>query len=102
MIAGGGVGPFAGGTLAALRPLQPHEQAAAVRVRDIADQPIAALAATVGEIAAAHHPSLSREPGRPVRRFRHPTLPLPPPACPASRAAGRPPSPPSGPAAPTR
>ena len=66
MLARGGVGPFAGGALAALRPAQADEQAAARRVRDIADQPVAALAAAVGEIMAAHRLGIAREP---VRQF---------------------------------
>lgn len=54
-------GPFAGSALAAVRPLQANEQAAAGRVRDIADQPVAALAATVGEVVAAHRLGITRE-----------------------------------------
>ena len=61
MLAGGGIGPFAGGALAAIRPFQPNEQAAAGRVRDIANEPVATRATTVGEIMAAHRLRLTRK-----------------------------------------
>ena len=67
MLARGGVGPFAGGALAALGPAQADEQAAARRVCDIADQPVAALSAAVGEVAAAHSLGLACEPSRNTR-----------------------------------
>ena len=60
------VGPFAGGALAAIRPFQANEQAAARCVRDVADQPIATLASTVREIMSAHRLGIAREP---VRQF---------------------------------
>ena len=41
MLAGGGVGPLAGGALAGGGPLQPDEKAAARCVPDVADEPIA-------------------------------------------------------------
>ena len=43
MFAGGGIGPFAGGTPAAVRTAQPDKEAAAPRVGDITDQPAAAF-----------------------------------------------------------
>ena len=66
MLAGRGVGPFAGGALAGFRSCQPDEHGAAGRVPDVADQPVAALAATVGEIVAAHRLGIARET---VRQF---------------------------------
>ena len=60
MLAGGGIGPFAGGALRC-RTAQADEQAAARRVGDIADQPVAALAMAVGEIVAAHRLGIARE-----------------------------------------
>ena len=56
-----GIGPFSGGALAAVRPPEPDEQATSRRVRDIANEPVAALAATVGEILAAHRLGIARE-----------------------------------------
>src|SRR5712671_7927266 len=61
MLAGGGVGPFAGSALAMVRSAQADEQAATPGVGDIADQPVAALAMTVGEIVAAHRLGIARE-----------------------------------------
>ena len=46
------------------RPLQPNEQRAAGRVANVADQPISALAATVGKIASAHRLGIARETAR--------------------------------------
>ena len=72
MFAGGGVGPFAGGAFAGFRTAQPDEHRAARRVLDVADQPVAALAATVGEIMAAHRLGLARETVRQFTRIsRH-------------------------------
>ena len=59
MLAGGGIGPFAGLSLG--RVPEPHEHRAAGRVADIANLPVIALAATVGEIMAAHYLSLPDE-----------------------------------------
>ncbi len=81
MLAGGGVGPFAGGALAAVRPFQPDEQAAAGRVGDIADQPVAAFLATVGEIMTAHRLGIAREPVRQFRGLRRHCAGLMPPPC---------------------
>ena len=61
MFAGCAVDPFAGCAFAAFRSAQANEQAAAGRVADIADQPVVALAATVGEIMTAHRLGLARE-----------------------------------------
>src|SRR6202023_2873603 len=61
MLSSGGVGPFAGPALAAVRSRQADEQAAAWRIGDIADQPVAALAPTVGEVVATHRLGIARE-----------------------------------------
>ena len=66
VIAGRRVGPFAGRTLAGFRSFQPDEQGAAGRIPHVADQPVAALAATVGEIMTAHRLGIARET---VRQF---------------------------------
>ena len=72
MVAGSGVGPFAGGALPGFSALQPDEERAAGRVANVADHPIATLAATVREIAAAHRLGVARETARQVRRLlRH-------------------------------
>src|SRR5260370_37979434 len=54
VVAGRRIGPFACRALAGFRSFQSEEQAAARRVRDIADQPVAGLPARLGEIAAGH------------------------------------------------
>jgi len=61
MLAGGGVGPFAGCSFAVQRPEQADIEAASRRVRDIADNPVAALAVTIGEIMTAHSLGAARE-----------------------------------------
>ena len=55
------VGPFSGGALAGFRSFQPDEQGAAGRIPHVADQPVAALAATAGEIMTAHRLGIARE-----------------------------------------
>jgi hypothetical protein len=47
MLAGGGVGPLAGGALPAVRSCEANEQAAARRVGDVTDDPVATPAAAV-------------------------------------------------------
>ena len=59
-------GPFAGRTLTGFRSFQPDEQGAAWCIPHVADQPVAALAAAVGEIMAAHRLGIAREPVRQV------------------------------------
>ena len=66
MIAGRRVGPFAGRTPAGFRSFQPDEQRAAGRIPHVADQPVTALAATVGEIMTAHRLGIARETVRQV------------------------------------
>ena len=61
MLTGGGVGPFAGGALAAVGSTQADEQAATRRVGNVADQPVAAFAMPVGEIVAANRLGIARE-----------------------------------------
>ena len=61
MFARSGVGPFAGGALAAIRPFQADEQAAARCIGDVADQPVATLASTVREVVSAHRLGITRE-----------------------------------------
>jgi hypothetical protein len=67
MLPRSGVGPFSGGTLAIVRAAQADEQAAAARVGDIADQPIAALAMTIGEVVPADRLGNAREAASQVR-----------------------------------
>src|SRR5712672_1882864 len=61
MLAGCRIGPLTGGAGTELRPVQTNIEAAARRVKDVADNPVAALAATVGEVVAAHGLGLTRE-----------------------------------------
>ena len=53
MFAGGGIGPFAGCSLAGVGSGQSYEQAAAWCALNIADDPVAALSAALGKIVAA-------------------------------------------------
>src|SRR3546814_18689778 len=64
MLAGCGIGPFAGRTLAGLAAFQPHEHRSAGAVAAIAHQPIAALAMAGRQIMAAHPLGLSAEKNR--------------------------------------
>ena len=64
VLAGGGIGPFAGWSLGRL--LQPDEHGTAWRIARVADQPIAAFAPAIGEIVAAYRFGLARET---VRQF---------------------------------
>ena len=67
-------GPFAGRTLAGFRSFQPDEQRAAGRIPHVADQPVAAPAAAVGEIMTAHRLGIARETLRQfgsIERHRH-------------------------------
>ena len=59
MLAGRGIGPFAGGALR--RVLEPHEHRAARGIVDIADQPVPPLALAIGEVVTAHRLGLARE-----------------------------------------
>ena len=70
MLAGGGISPFAGGAFPAVRSNEADEQAAAGRVPDVADQPVATPAAAVGEIMAAHGLGITREAARQVGGLR--------------------------------
>jgi hypothetical protein len=66
MLAGRGIGPFAGGAGTGVRAVEANIEAAAWRVRDIAGDPVAALAASVGEISAAHRLGITREAARQI------------------------------------
>jgi hypothetical protein len=66
MLARGGVGPFAGGALPAVRSCEANKQATARRIGDIANDPVATLATSVGEVAAAHRLGITREAARQI------------------------------------
>ena len=59
MLAGRGIGPFAGRTLG--RVLEPHIHRSAGRVAHVANQPVAALAPPAGEVVSAHRLGLPAE-----------------------------------------
>src|SRR5258705_13772186 len=61
MLAGGGIGPLAGGTFAGHIASEPHEHGAAGGVPDIADLPIVAATPAVGEGVTANRLGLTRE-----------------------------------------
>ena len=61
MLAGGGVGPFAGRTGAALGSEQAHVHGLSGLVADVPDDPMAPDPPTVGEIVTAHRLGLARE-----------------------------------------
>ena len=66
MAARGGVGPFAGGALAGVRPEEADIERAAGRIVDVADKPVTALPAAVGEIVAADRLGVLRQMAREV------------------------------------
>ncbi len=66
MLAGGGVGPFAGGAGTGLRSRETDIEAAAGGVPNIAHQPVAAVAAAVGKIVAADAFGIAREAPRQI------------------------------------
>ena len=59
MLAGRGVGPFAGGPLR--RVLEPHEHGAARRIVHVANQPVPPLTLAIREVVTAHRFGLARE-----------------------------------------
>jgi hypothetical protein len=61
VVTSGGVGPFAGGTFAGLGAVQADEQRAPLGVADVADEPVAALAGTVGKVVTANCLGVARE-----------------------------------------
>ena len=61
MLPCGGIGPFAGGAGTVIRPGETDIEAAAGRIADIADRPIAAMAAAIREIISAHGLGMTRE-----------------------------------------
>ncbi len=69
MLPCGGIGPFAGGAGTVIRPGETDIEAAAGRIADIADQPIAAMAAAIWEIISAHGLGTARESLRQYRRL---------------------------------
>ena len=66
MLAGRGIGPFAGGAGADVGAVKPDIEAAARRVHDVAGDPVMAAAASVGEIVAAHGLGVAREAARQI------------------------------------
>ena len=66
MLAGRGIGPFAGRARTVIGTLQPHIEASSRRVLDIADDPVAARAASFGEVVAAHGLGIAREAARQI------------------------------------
>ncbi len=75
MLAGGRIGPFAGGTLAGFGSGQPDEHAPAGCAFDIADQPIATLSASFGQIMTANAFGIAGKPAREVGCLVHRILP---------------------------
>src|SRR5262245_12219848 len=75
VLAGSSVGPFAGSTLPVVGPYEANEQAAARRVRNIADDPVATPAIALREVMAAHRLGITRETARQIgglrRHFAH-------------------------------
>jgi hypothetical protein len=61
MLAGGGVGPFAGGAFPSVRSCETNEQAAARCIDDVANHPVATPATAVGEVMAAYRLGITRE-----------------------------------------
>src|SRR5262245_44021023 len=95
MLPRGRVGPFSGSTLAMVRAAQADEQAAALRVGDIADQPVAALAVSVREIVTANCLGIARETAGQVGGVRrHGCLLTPPPDRRCARSDSGPSKPP--------
>src|SRR5207244_4265957 len=66
VLAGGGVGPFAGGAGTGFGAVKPDIEAAARRIHDVAGDPVTAAAASVGEIVAAHRLGIAREAARQI------------------------------------
>src|SRR3984893_2726424 len=66
MLAGGGIGPFAGGAGAVIAALQADIKAAARRVHRVAGDPVAARAGAVREVMAAHGLGIAREAARQI------------------------------------
>src|SRR3546814_16934415 len=78
MLAGGGVGPFAGRAGTGLWSRETDIEAAAGGVPNIAHQPIAAVAAAVGKVVAADGLGIAREAPRQVGGLAgHDSLPSP-------------------------
>jgi len=75
VLAGSSVSPFAGSALPAVGPCEANEQAAARRVRNIADDLVATPAMALREVMAAHRLGITRETARQIgglrRHFAH-------------------------------
>lgn len=71
MLAGRGIGPFAGGTLARFWSGKAHEQATSGRAFDIAGEPVAALSTALGQIMAADAFGIASKPPRKVGCIAH-------------------------------
>src|SRR5262245_32096024 len=75
VLAGSSVGPFAGSGLPAVGSCEANEQAAARRVRNIADDPVAPPAMPLREVMAAHGLGITSEATRQIgglrRHFAH-------------------------------
>ena len=61
MLPCGGIGPFAGGAGTVIRPRKADIEAAAGRIVDIADQPVATVAAAIREVISTHGLGTTRE-----------------------------------------
>ena len=66
MLAGRGIGPFAGSAGTGVGTVETDIEAAPGRVPDVARDPVAALAASVGEISAAHGLCITSEAARQI------------------------------------
>ena len=66
MVAGCGIAPFTRRTWTVIGTLQPHKEAAARGVLDIADKPVTARTMSFGEIVAAHGLGIAREAARQI------------------------------------
>src|ERR1700730_3562258 len=66
MLACGGIGPFAGGAGTGFGTLQPDIETTARRLHGVAGDPVAAGAAAVGEVVAAHRLGIAREAARQI------------------------------------
>jgi hypothetical protein len=75
MLAGRGVGPFAGRTRTGIGSGKPHIEAAPRRVHDIANNPVTAAAMPVREVMTAQGLGVAREAARQIGGAQHRTCP---------------------------
>jgi chorismate-pyruvate lyase len=66
VLAGRGIGPFAGGAGTGIGAAQPYIEAAAGGVHDVAGDPVMAATAPLGEIMMAHRLGVAREAARQI------------------------------------